>query len=109
MMSMTRTDLPITIRRATSSDLRDLDRLARLDSQRLTPGPHLVALSDDRIIAAVDLHDGRWIADPFELTDDVVELLQERARHITLPAAPRHRGPALALLRGLFPATPRRA
>src|SRR5690242_11153782 len=101
MLSMTPSPDTITIRRATPADLRDLDRLARLDSQRLTPGPHLVALRDDRILAAVDLHDGRWIADPFELTADVVALLQERAGHVTVPA-PRRRGmPALAMLRGL--------
>jgi hypothetical protein len=106
-MPMTSSPAPITIRRATPGDLRDLDRLARLDSQRLTPGPHLVAVREDRLVAAVDLHDGRWIADPFELTADVVALLQERAGHITAPA-PRHRGvPALAMLRGLFPASPR--
>jgi len=105
---MTSSPDTITIRRAGPSDLAPLDRLARLDSQRLTPGPHLVAVADDRIIAAVDLHDGRWIADPFELTEQVVELLQERAGHISAPA-PRHGVPALSLLRGLFPAAPRRA
>jgi hypothetical protein len=99
----------ITIRRAAPADLGPLDRLARLDSQRLTPGPHLVALAGDRILAAVDLHDGRSIADPFALTAHVVELLQERARHITAPAPRRGRVPALTLTRGRFPASPRRA
>jgi ketosteroid isomerase-like protein len=98
----------ITIRRATQADLRDLDRLARLDSQRLTAGPHLVALSDDRLVAAVDLHDGRWIADPFELTEDVVALLRERAGHIARPQPHRVARP-LDIMRGLFPATVRRA
>ncbi|HWH94746.1 MAG TPA: hypothetical protein VNT03_12875 [Baekduia sp.] len=106
---MTSSPDTITIRRATPADLGALDRLARLDSQRLTAGPHLVALSDDRIVAAVDLYDGRRIADPFELTDHVVELLRERAGHIAGPAPRRHGVPALGLLRGLFPATPRRA
>jgi hypothetical protein len=105
---MTSSPDPITIRRATPGDLRALGRLASLDSQRLTAGPHLVALAGDRIVAAVDLYDGRWIADPFELTEDVVELLKERAGHITGPA-PRRRGlPAVSLMRGLFPAAPRR-
>jgi ketosteroid isomerase-like protein len=98
----------ITIRRATQADLRILDRLARLDSQRLTAGPHLVAEGDDGIVAAIDLHDGRLIADPFQLTAGAVELLRERAGHIT--ASPRREGvPALALMRGLFPASMRRA
>jgi hypothetical protein len=100
---------PITIRRAAPSDLRALDRLASLDSQRLTPGPHLVAWRDDRLVAAVDLHDGRWFADPFELTEDVVALLRERAGHLTAPAPRRAGMPALAWMRGLFPAAPRRA
>jgi hypothetical protein len=98
----------ITIRRATQADLRDLDRLARLDSQRLTAGPHLVALSDDRLVAAIDMHDGRWIADPFSLTDDVVQLLRERAGHMTRPE-PRRAPRTLGLMRGLFPAAVRRA
>jgi hypothetical protein len=109
MLSMTRTTSPITIRRATPADLPILDRLARLDSQRLTAGPHLVAESDAGIVASVDLHDGRLIADPFQLTDHVVELLQERAGHIVAPA-PRRRGiPALGQMRALFPASARRA
>jgi hypothetical protein len=110
MLSMTSSPAStITIRRATPADLRALDRLARLDSQRLTAGPHLVAVSDDRIVAAVDVYEGRWIADPFELTEHAVELLKERAGHIAGPA-PRRRGvPALSVMRGLFPASPRRA
>jgi hypothetical protein len=106
------TPLPITIRRATQADLPALHRLARLDSQRLTPGPHLVAERDagGDPIAAVDLHDARWFADPFQPTADAVSLLQEHATHITTrePRAPR----TLSRLRGLFPAhagAPRRA
>src|SRR4051794_10338887 len=106
---MTSSSDTITIRRATPADLRALDRLARLDSQKLTAGPHLVGLSDDRILVAVDLYDGRWIADPFEATEHVVELLRERAGHIAGPAPRRAGVPALALMRGLFPAAPRRA
>jgi hypothetical protein len=109
---MTPSPAPITIRRATPRDLRDLDRLARLDSQRLTPGPHLVALRDDRILAALDVHDGRVFADPFEPTAGAVDLLAERAGHVAAPSAARGHGggvPALALLRGLFPASPRGA
>src|SRR4051794_13320830 len=110
MVPMTSTAAqPITIRRATPADLRALDRLARLDSQRLTPGPHLVALADDRILASVDLHDGRVVADPFEFTQDVLALLQEHAGHVTAPAPRRAGVPALSLVRGLFPAVPRRA
>jgi len=100
---------PITIRRATDDDARALDRLARLDSQRLPRGPHLVALAADRPVAAVSLRDGRWVADPFLLTDDVVDLLRERVGHLTGRPLPKRGVPALGLLRGLFPAAPRRA
>jgi hypothetical protein len=107
MLGMIPTPLPITIRRATQADLPTLHRLAQLDSQRLTPGPHLVAERDGGdLIAAVDLHDARWFANPFEPTADAVSLLQEHATHITAPRPSR----SLTLLRGLFPApAPRRA
>src|SRR6185436_19753053 len=101
------TSLPITIRRATPADLPSLQRLASLDSQRLTPGPHLLAEhSDGDILAAVDIHDARWFADPFQPTSDAVALLQERARHITSRDTTPSR--SLHLLRGLFP-SPHRA
>lgn len=99
--------LPITIRRATPSDLASLKRLAQLDSQRLTPGPHLIAEQSGEILAAVDIHDARWFADPFQPTSDAVSLLQERARHITSREPTPSR--SLHLLRGLFPAAPHRA
>ena len=99
--------LPITIRRATPSDLPELHRLARLDSQRLTPGPHLIAERSGSLIAAVDLHDARWFANPFEPTADAVSLLQQHAHSVTSRPTPAR---SLSLLRGLFPApTPRRA
>jgi hypothetical protein len=105
---------PITIRRATDDDARALDRLARLDSQRLPAGPHLVALIDDVPVAATSLASGRTVANPFAATDHVVALLAARATHFTgAPAATlpaRHRGMhPLAAMRGLFPATRVRA
>ena len=106
---MTSSPLPITIRRATDDDARELDRLARLDSQRLPLGPHLVAMAGDRYVAAVSLRDGRWVADPFVVSEPVVELLRQRAGHLTGRDFPKPGVPALGLLRGLFPALPRRA
>ena len=106
---MTSFTAPITIRRATDDDARALDRLARLDSQRLPAGPHLIALADEQPIAAVSLSSGRWVANPFAVSDPIVELLRERAGHMTGRELPRRGVPALGLLRGLFPAAPRRA
>jgi hypothetical protein len=103
---MTPQPLPITIRRATPTDLPSLKRLASLDSQRLTPGPHLIAERSGTLIAAIDIHDARWFADPFQPTADAVSLLQERASHITTRTSPTR---SLHLLRGLFPTAPRRA
>jgi hypothetical protein len=105
---MTSSTSPITIRRATDEDARALDRLARLDSQRLPAGPHLIALVDDVPIAAVSLTSGRLVANPFAISDPIVDLLHERAGHLTGRELPRHGVPALGLLRGLFPAAPRR-
>jgi hypothetical protein len=101
---------PITIRRASDDDARALDRLARLDSQRLPAGPHLMALIDETPVAAVSLSSGRLIANPFAATEPIVDLLHERAGHFTgersrdVPGRGVH---ALGLLRGLFPAAPR--
>ena len=98
---------PITIRRATPDDAAALERLARLDSQRVPAGPHLVATSDGRLVAAVSLADGRWVADPFVVSEPAVDLLRERARALTADHATSAAHP-IALLRGLFPATPGR-
>src|SRR3954453_17410346 len=92
-VGMTSSTAPITIRRATDDDAAALDPLPRLDSQPLPPGPHLVALSGDRYVAAVSLIDGRWVADPFMVSEPIVELLRQRVASLTgLPARP-PRGP----------------
>jgi hypothetical protein len=104
---------PITIRRASDDDARALDRLARLDSQRLPAGPHLMALIDETPVAAVSLSSGRLIANPFAATEPIVDLLHERAGHFTGERSRDGVGGdrfvvhALGLLRGLFPAAPR--
>ena len=102
---MTSSPAPITIRRATDDDARALDRLARLDSQRLPAGPHLLALEDDRPVAAISLSSGRVVANPFATTDSTLELLRERAGHLTGEPSRDvgRRTNALGLLRGLFP------
>jgi hypothetical protein len=108
---MTSSTAPIAIRRATDDDARALRRLAALDSRRLPAGPHLVALADGDPVAAISLADGQWVANPFVISEPVVDLLRERAGHLgdRDRELPRRGVPALGLLRGLFPAAPRRA
>jgi hypothetical protein len=106
---MTSTADSITIRRATPEDARALDRLARLDSQRLSRGPHLIALQGDDYVAAVSLADGRMVANPFVVSQPVVDLLRERVSGLDGRPLPRRGVPAMGLLRGLFPAAPHRA
>ena len=72
----------VTVRRATSSDRVELDRLAALDSAEPFTGGALVAEADARIVAALPLGSGRPIADPFEPTAELVSLLELRARQL---------------------------
>jgi hypothetical protein len=107
---MTSSPAPITIRRATADDAAALDRLAGLDSQPLPAGPHLVALAGDRYVAAASLVDGRWVADPFVASGPIVELLRQRVSTLSGRDLPARRGVlGVGVLRGLFPAAPRRA
>jgi hypothetical protein len=66
----------LTVRRARPSDDHALATLAALDSARPLTGRVIVGEVDGQIVAAVSLHDGRVIADPFEPTADVVEILR---------------------------------
>ncbi len=69
----------LVIRSSTASDAAALQRLAALDSDRLTAGPHLLAELDGRPVAALSRVDGSVIADPFARTDAIVALLRRRA------------------------------
>ena len=69
----------ITVRYSGASDLSELARLAALDSASPPRGPALVAEADSRMLAALPLGSGRPIADPFEPTAEIVELLRLRA------------------------------
>jgi hypothetical protein len=66
----------VTVRHSRPSDEQSLTRLAALDSARPLHGPALVAEADSRLLAALPLGSGRAIADPFEPTAELVDLLQ---------------------------------
>ena len=62
------------------TDESTLRRLAALDSKRPIEGRALLAEVDGHAVAAIGIDDGKVVADPFEHTSDVVELLRIRAR-----------------------------
>jgi hypothetical protein len=72
----------ITVRHSVASDLSELARLAALDSASPPRGPALIAEADSRMLAALPLGSGRPIADPFEPTVEVLELLRLRAEQL---------------------------
>jgi hypothetical protein len=87
----------LVVRRGSHADTDALAIVAALDSSRPLTGRTVVAELDGRIVAAVSLHDGRVVADPFVATADVVELLRvhttggrsaarSRRRWLPLPA-----------------------
>jgi len=81
-------DAPLTIRHAVATDLSALERLAALDSRRLPSGELFVAEIAGRLRAAVSVDTGAVIADPFEHTAAIVDVLRLHASAV-LPAAPR--------------------
>jgi hypothetical protein len=66
----------LAIRRGRPSDAAELRAVAELDSARPLTGDTIVAVADGRLVAAVSLHDGRVVADPFVPTADIVEMLR---------------------------------
>jgi len=69
----------VRIRLAYPDDRITLNRLAELDSQRPLDGDALIADVDGVAVAALSLHTGRAVADPFAHTQAVVDLLRVRA------------------------------
>lgn len=69
----------VRIRLAYPDDQTTLKRLAQLDSQQPLDGHALIAEVDGVVVAALALHGGRVIADPFAHTKAVVDLLRVRA------------------------------
>ena len=69
----------IIIRGGTAADGPVLSRLAALDSAPVPFGPTLIAEVDGEARAVLALRDGSVIADPFERTAELVQLLQVHA------------------------------
>lgn len=80
---MTNAARTISIRVATPDDHSGLVRLAQLDSADVPPSPLLLAECDGILQAALSLHDGRCIADPFAPTAELISLLRLRAARLT--------------------------
>jgi hypothetical protein len=91
----------VTLRMACADEAGPLRRLAQLDSAEPLPEPILIGEVSGRLVAALSLADARVIADPYQHTAAVVELLRARGRQLTGtgPAAPSRRVP---LPRGLL-------
>jgi hypothetical protein len=87
----------VALRVAGLDEQRTLRELAALNSTRPLSGESLVALVDGRLVAAISLHDGRVIADPFVPTAQIQALLVTRAEQ--LGARPRRRRRAFLRLR----------
>jgi hypothetical protein len=72
----------IVIRRAGAADAPTLARLAALDSAVQPGADSLIAEIDGQAVAALDMADGRVVADPFARTADLVDLLRLRASRV---------------------------
>lgn len=88
----------IILQQATAAEDTALRELSQLDSARPISRPALMAVVDDRLLAAISLRDGRVVADPFAQTAAAVALLRVRASALqTVPRNSSRRGPRLAL------------
>src|SRR3954466_11306598 len=80
----------LVLRADRPTDEQALRRLAALDSVRPIKGRALLAEVDGRAIAAIGIDDGKVVADPFEHTAELVELLKVRAERAEAKNDSRH-------------------
>jgi hypothetical protein len=78
-------EAPVALRPVRDDDHGAVARLAALDSRPAPTGEVLLALVDDRPVAALSLEDGSVVADPFAPSAGAVELLQVRAERLQAP------------------------
>jgi hypothetical protein len=71
----------VTIRLAGERDRAAIERLSQLEGRRLD-GALLVAEVGGDVRAALAIHSGEPIADPFRGTGDLIELLERRRAHL---------------------------
>ena len=89
----------VVLRGARENDTPAVRRLACLDSAMPLGGDVLVAVRDGEISAAISLHSGRIVADPFQPTAELVVLLQARLALLSGTHHVSARGAARRLLR----------
>jgi hypothetical protein len=97
-------DPSVTLRLGRPVDAPALLRLAELDSAPPLTEPVLIGEASGRLVAAISLADARAIANPYEHSVAVAELLRARARQLS------GAGPRTRFLRATFAAraAPRR-
>ena len=66
----------ITVRPYLRRDKRTLERLALLDDRRVPAHPVILAEVGGRVVAALSERTGEAVADPFEPTAHLVEMLR---------------------------------
>jgi hypothetical protein len=76
--SVAASDLAITIRLASNDDRTAILRLAELDFRKAPSGPMLLAIVKGHLWAALPLEDDEALADPFNPTAALVDLLRVR-------------------------------
>jgi hypothetical protein len=103
----------LVIRVAHPADIPILDRISQLDGRHPPVGSQLlVAEVDGEVLAALPLSGGEPIADPFQPTSELIEMLRLRAGQLRERDLPRRglRARISSLLRGgrpaMAPATP---
>lgn len=76
---------PVTIRWSTPADAAQLELLAELDEAAIPPGPVMLGFVGDELWAAAAPSTGATLADPFRPSADMVVLVAERGRQLTVP------------------------